>query len=305
MRWTLAAIALIVIKLCAGCTGSPSKPAVVAQPAIEPPGLDRPRDGVEPAAKFTEAVLPASKLLTDRDLVTQVSVINALMVGRYDGVMSMAELLRYGDFGVGTLDHLDGELIVLEGKVYRIRADGAVVEVSPATTTPFAVITPFEVDGQFPCPRLESLSALDTRLNQALPQKNNFLAIRVDARFASITMRSVRRQEPPYKPLAEVAKSQSEWTKQNVSGTLVGMRCPTWVTGLNVPGYHWHFLSDDHTFGGHVLDCQIIEGRVQFDLCTDWLIKLEATPEFSEANLGQDLSKDLHKVESSRGTKKE
>ena len=54
-------------------------------------------------------------------------------------------------------------------------------------------------------------------------------------------------------------------------GTLVGVRCPSWVGGLNVPGYHWHFLSEDRTVGGHVLDCRVLEGRVG-QPCFDVLI---------------------------------
>ena len=156
------------------------------------------------------------------DRITQVSVINALMLGRYDGVMPIPELLRHGDFGVGTLDHLDGELIVLGGKAYQVRGDGAVVEVGPDRSTPFAVVTPFDRDGEFPCPQVAGLAELDARLDGALPQKNNFVAIRVDGRFASITLRSVHRQKPPYRPLAEVAESQSVWTHGDIRGTLRG-----------------------------------------------------------------------------------
>ena len=210
---------------------------------------------------------PPSRSPPDRDRITQVSVINALMLGRYDGVMPIPELLRYGDFGVGTLDHLDGEMIVLDGRAYQVRGDGVVAEVGPGRSTPFAVVTPFDGDGEFPCPQVASLADLDARLDEALPQKNNFVAIRVDGRFASITLRSVHRQEPPYRPLAEVAKSQSVWTHEDLSGTLVGIRCPAWVGGLNVPGYHWHFLSDDRKVGGHVLDCRVREGRVRHDVC--------------------------------------
>src|SRR5262249_7834217 len=65
------------------------------------------------------------------------------------------------------------------------------------------------------------------------------------------------------------------WTHAEVSGTLVGVRSPAWALGLNVPGYHWHFLSDDRTVGGHVLDCQVREGRVQYEVCRDWLTKLD------------------------------
>jgi acetolactate decarboxylase len=237
----------------------------------------------------------------DRGRITQVSVIDALMIGRYDGVMPIAELLRHGDFGVGTLDHLDGEMIILDGKAYQVRGDGVVLEVVPDRSTPFAVVTRFDQDGEFPCPQAASLADLDARLDDALPQRNNFVAIRVDGRFASLTLRSVRRQEPPYKPLAEVAESQSVWTHEDLSGTLVGVRCPAWVGGLNVPGYHWHFLSDDRKVGGHVLDCRVRDGRVRYDVCHDWEVKLPQSQGFNEANLTEDLGGDLKRVENLRG----
>jgi acetolactate decarboxylase len=211
-----------------------------------------------------------------RGRITQVSVINALMIGRYDGVMSIPQLLHSGDFGLGTLDHLDGELIVLGGRAYQVRGDGAVLEVGPDRSTPFAIVTPFEPDGEFPCPRIGNLSDLNARLDDALERKENFLAVRVDSRFTAITLRSVHRQEPPFRPLGEVVKGQSVFTHAEVSGTLVGIHCPTWVGGLNVPGYHWHFLSDDRTVGGHVLDCRARESRVRYQVCRDWLTKLDA-----------------------------
>jgi acetolactate decarboxylase len=218
--------------------------------------------------------LPPAPLSSGRGRITQVSVIDALMIGRYDGVMPIPELLRCGDFGLGTLDHLDGELIVLDGRAYQVRGDGVVVEAGPDRSTPFALVIPFEPDGSLPCPRVGNLADLDARL-EALGPKNNFLAVRVDGRFAAITLRSVHRQEPPYRPLDDAVEGQSVWTHSEVSGTLVGVRSPAWVGRLNVPGYHWHFLSDDHTVGGHVLDCQVREGRVRYQVCRDWLIKLD------------------------------
>jgi acetolactate decarboxylase len=223
------------------------------------------------------------------------------MLGRYDGVLPIPELLRYGDFGVGTLDHLDGELIVLDGKAYQVRGDGVVVAVGSDRSTPFVTIVRFDADGEFPCPQAASLSDLDAQLNDAMLQKNSFLAIRVDGQFSSITLRSVHRQEPPYRPLAEVVKSQSVWTHAEVRGTLVGVRCPAWVDGLNVPGYHWHFLSTDRKLGGHVLDCRVQDAQVRYDVCRNWLVKLDSSAEFNGMDLGKDLSQDLRRVESSRG----
>lgn len=245
---------------------------------------------------------PPAPIPANPDRITQTSVINALMIGRYDGVTTIGELLRCGDFGLGTLDHLDGELIILDGRAYQARGDGVVAEVGPEATSPFAVVTPFDEDGDFACPTVASLTELEARLDEALPQENAFVAVRIDGRLASATLRSVHRQEPPYKPLAEVAESQSVWTHRDISGTLLGIRSPAWVGGLTVPGYHWHFLSDDRKIGGHVLDCHPAEGRVRYDLGHDWEIKLPRSPDFDQADLTPDLSKELKRVESSRGT---
>ena len=232
--------------------------------------------------------------------ITQVSVINALAAGHYDGVMPIPELLSDGDFGVGTLDHLDGELVVLDGRPYQVRGDGAVVAVPPDRSTPFAVVTRFDPDGAFACPPVAGLGDLDARMDEALPQRNHFVAIRVDGRFASLTLRSVGRQEPPYRPLVEVAEGQSVWTREDQVGTLVGIRCPAWVGGLNVPGYHWHFLSDDRKVGGHVLDCRIRSGRVRYQVCQDWVVKLDRSDRFDAAELARDRSREIRRVETAR-----
>lgn len=237
----------------------------------------------------------------DRERLTQISVINALMLGRYEGGVSSRELLRYGDLGLGTFDHLDGEMIIFDGKVYQAKSDGQIREVDGALKTPFAVVTPFDVDGTVTCDGVKSLDELDSRMDRATGLENSFYAIRVDGRFSTLVMRSVPRQEPPYEPLAEVTKRQSVWTKHDVSGTLVGFRCPKWVTGLNVPGYHWHFLSDDRKFGGHVMDCVVESGKAQFDLCQSWLIELDNSAELKGKDLGKDLEKELERVERPRG----
>jgi acetolactate decarboxylase len=234
------------------------------------------------------------------DTITQISIINALMIGRYDGVVPIPELLRHGDFGVGTLDHLDGELIVLDGHAFQVRGDGSVKEVGGERSTPFAIVTRFQADGSFRCPEVANLTAHDDRLDVALAQRNDFVAIRVDGRFSSITLRSVHRQEPPYRPLSEVARGQSVWTHANLTGTLVGIRCPAWIVGLNVPGYHWHFLSTDRTIGGHVLDCEIHDAEVHHDLCREWVVKLDDSRDYNRADFTPDLSNALKRVESSR-----
>jgi len=87
-----------------------------------------------------------------RGRITQVSVMSALLIGRYDGVIPIPDLLHCGDFGIGTLDYLDGELIVLDGHAYQVNGDGVVIEVRSDRSTPFAIVTPSEPDWESPCP---------------------------------------------------------------------------------------------------------------------------------------------------------
>jgi len=222
------------------------------------------------------------------------------MLGHYDGITTFKELLKYGDFGVGTLNQLDGELIVLDGKGYQIHSDGSITVVDASAKTPFAVVTPFDHSEKQALPQIESLEWLDERLDEAIGHPNQFIAIRIHADFATITLRSVKAQSPPYRPLGVVAKEQSVWTREKVAGTLIGIRCPAWVQGLNVPGYHWHFLSDDHTIGGHVLKCTAGSATAYYDVCREWLVRLVDSPGFDTSDLHQDLNRELRSVESAR-----
>ena len=198
------------------------------------------------------------------------------------------------------IDRLDGELVVLDGKGWQIRGDGGVRPVPPDMKIPFAMVTPFEADGEGPAPPAVSLEALDDELDERFPQRNNFVAFRIDADLSTIRLRSVRGQSKPYRPLAEAAGSQAEWSLDDVRGTLVGIRSPAWTRGAAVPGHHWHFLSADRRAGGHVLDCRIRSGTLRHDVCGDWTVKLEQSPEFDRFDLDRDLRREVRQVESMR-----
>jgi acetolactate decarboxylase len=233
--------------------------------------------------------------------VTQFSVINALMLGDYDGVFSIGDVLEHGDFGVGTLDHLDGELIVLDGRAYQVNGEGRVLDAGSDRKTPFATVVRFVGDGSLRCPAARSLAELDAFFEQRVPHANSFVAVRVEGRFETLTLRSVARQEPPYRSLSEVAKEQAVWHHEKIAGTLVGIRTPAWAHGLNVTGTHWHFLSNDRRVGGHVLDCRIEQAASTYQVCTDWLVRLDDRPEFDRLDLGRDMRSQVSDVESARG----
>lgn len=80
---------------------------------------------------------------TSRNTLYQTSTIDALLAGTYDGDMSLNQLRRQGDFGIGTYDNLDGEMVLLDGPFYQVKADGKVYAPDLRGETPFAAVCPF------------------------------------------------------------------------------------------------------------------------------------------------------------------
>ena len=234
----------------------------------------------------------------DRDVLFQVSTIDALLDGVYDGAMPMAEVLAHGDTGIGTLDGLDGELVVLDGQAWVIRPDGRPSPVPGEATTPFASVTTMEADRILALGSVDSMAALTAALDAALPTPNLFYALQAHGAFARVKTRSVPRQERPYPPLAEVTAHQTEFELGPVDGTLVGFYCPPYVKGVNVPGWHLHFLSDDRSCGGHVLDVAFDVLAVSLDRTDRFLMALPpAGSDFYRSDLSLDRTKALHDVE--------
>ncbi|NCA69756.1 MAG: acetolactate decarboxylase [Sphingobacteriia bacterium] len=233
----------------------------------------------------------------DREILYQVSTIDALLAGRYEPMAELSEVLAHGDFGLGTFEALDGELILLDGQVYQAGVDGQVRLMSPQSMTPFITLTHFDADQVLEPPPGQDLSTFQAWLESALPSRNLIYAIRVDGHFPSIRYRSVPRQAQPYPSLAEAAAEQVFFERQDIEGTLIGFWCPVFTKGVNVPGFHLHFLSADRQHGGHVLDFTLAAGRVQLDPTNGWQVQLPTAPAFLASELGEDRSQALHAIE--------
>ena len=175
----------------------------------------------------------------------------------YDGSVSGNKLLIYGDLSIGTFDKLDGEMVVFNGTVYQVKADGKVYKPTNDFTTPFATVRFFNQETSFPLDAGLNFSTLEEKINKIASNQNIFCAFKFEADFESMKTRSVPAQKRPYPPLLQVTKNQPEFNYENVSGFIVGFRCPPYVKGINVPGYHLHFRSDDFTKGGHILDFEL------------------------------------------------
>jgi len=187
--------------------------------------------------------------------VFQVSALSGLLAGAYDGTSTIDTVLGHGDFGLGTFDRLDGEMVVIDGQVFRAVPGGPANPVSGATLTPFAVVTAFHPQQVLDLAAGQSYAQLQATLD-ALPfSPSRILAVRVDGHFRSMEVRSEPPQTPPYRPLAEVLKAQQIGvTLEDTDGSLIGFRFPPTASSVNVPGWHFHFISADRTRGGHVFD---------------------------------------------------
>lgn len=230
--------------------------------------------------------------------LVQVGVIDALLAGGYQGSMPLKELRGLGDMGLGTFDALDGEMVLLDGQVHQVLASGKVVRPAQDLTTPFAQVTRLADPTRQAVPARLDLKGVEALLDAALGDLNSFAAVRLDARFASLTARSVPRQTQPYRTLAEVAKEQSVFPFTNVDGTLIGLRGPAFVRGLGVPGWHWHFLTKDRLRGGHVLGFVLgdVAGEAQLQVVRRMELLLPQQG-LSGFDLGRDRSQELHAVE--------
>lgn len=219
------------------------------------------------------------------DTITQVSTYGALQAALYQPVMSYERLQTYGDFGIGTFEAMDGEMVAEGGDFFQVPFSGRARAVRPSQTTPFAVVTFFDADRRFRLNRQVDQASLGTGIDARLPTVNALYAIRVTGRFSYVQTRSVARQTTPYPPLSEVVAGNRTFDLRNVRGTLVGFRFPSYVGSANVPGYHWHFVTEDGTAGGHMLTLRARGLKVAVDVSRDWQVILPDTAAFDRADM--------------------
>lgn len=230
--------------------------------------------------------------------VLQAGTIAALMDGHYDGDLRIGDLLSRADLGVGTIQHLDGELVIVDGEAWVAHADGTVEAVSPDTKTPFLVACRFVRGTSRHVDEPLRFDALCEALDELAPPGEPVVAVRVDGSFADVRLRSVHAQVPPYPPLREVVAHQTEWTVEHASGSVVGFRFPDATSGVEVPGYHVHFLSDDRAHAGHVLGLVLVDGLLAVDGEHELHVEVPAGMQLGEPG---ELSREIRAVEGGAG----
>lgn len=202
----------------------------------------------------------------DRETVYQGSTIEALLAGNYDGVDTVKNLKTKGDTGLGTFAGLDGEMIVVDGKVYKVAKNGKVTVEGDAVQTPFYAVTYFDVDITKKIAGTEiKLDSLKLELDKLRVRNDLPYTIIIKGTFKVIKVRSTGPYQQPYPLLSDALKEQNEIVYSDISGRLVGFWLPDYLGNTNAAGYHLHFLSDDSEKGGHVLDLVLTDAEIRLD----------------------------------------
>jgi acetolactate decarboxylase len=200
-----------------------------------------------------------------RETVFQVAEFNWFALGNYAGTVTYGELASHGDFGIGTLDGLNGEMVAVDGVFYQIPSSGVARVIGSSETAPFAEVTFFDADQSFQVSDALNYSQMTAYIASQFPSDNAIYAVKIHGTFSYVKARSPPVQSVPYPNLTMALVNQSYFTFNNVEATVVGFWFPSYMEGINVAGFHLHFLTADKTAGGHVLECTVQNVTVELD----------------------------------------
>ncbi|MCE7060769.1 acetolactate decarboxylase [Dyadobacter sp. CY343] len=236
--------------------------------------------------------------LVDQDFMYQYSIIDALMAGVFDGDLNIASLKTKGDFGVGTFNKVDGELIINNGKVYKVSHDGSVKVARDMDSTSAAFVKFFKADTVITIAG-ENLSYEKVQEHLvSILNPNGIYALRITGKFSEMTTRAASPAKPPYKTLSEHLKTnQAVFELKNTQGICNGFLLPPYLARTNVPGFHLHYVADDLKSGGHIFKFKTNSIRVEIDLAKGFIIENNTNPEFKAVNLKPDRGEELKKIE--------
>ncbi len=234
---------------------------------------------------------------SETDILFISAPVNALVEGIFQAETTIGDIHRHGDFALGTFNQLDGEMVMVDGLTYQVSGNGEVRPVSDDVRSPFAIATFFhELSRDELGSGFGSSEDLFAKLQDLLPSPNVMYALRIEGLFSFVRTRSVPRQEN-YRPLVEITRNQPTFERTDVRGSLIGFHTPTFMSSLNVPGIHLHFLSDDRSFGGHLLQCRALHATVRVQILRKLRMDLPTSLAYLTMDFSRDTAGDLEKAE--------
>ena len=231
----------------------------------------------------------------------QISTVQALALGYSKSVITVDELLKHGNIGLGTYEDVDGEMIVVDGNCYQAHEDGSVSKAPLDKGVPFCAISHFQSNNSFNVSEIESINDLKKLLDLKIDEDfalNSMHIVRIDGEFKMLSARS----EAPYKShhielKTILERTQKDFVFNNIRGTLVCVYFPDFMDGINVPGWHLHFISENRTQGGHVFELSLTSGTAKMCKINSIEIKLPSEAAFDTYALKGASGSDIKKVE--------
>jgi acetolactate decarboxylase len=241
----------------------------------------------------------ASPLKNDNNLFSA-GFASGFIGGLYDNWYPYKELEKHGNFGIGAPGHLDGELLLLNGKIYQTQSTGKTTLVADTGKLPYVVVCFFKAKKAYKHVGALSKTALYSYLDSLLSNQNGIYAIHITGKFKSIKTRAFPPVEKPYLPLASMLNRQQFFEHSDIPGDLVGFRIPTFMEGAHISGYHFHFLSEDKTAGGHLIDLNMENITIEIDTLTNYTMDLPQTTDFNNFDFKKDRKEEIKSVENGK-----
>lgn len=239
--------------------------------------------------------------------IYQISTLQALALGYTRPVVTVKELLEHGDIGLGTFEDVNGEMIVVDGQCFRATEDGTVREAEPDMGVPFASVAKADF---YPCFEVRDIPDIE-KMKEILTLKieedfglNSMHIVRIDGAFNRVCARSESAYRSQHVDLKDIlSQTQRDFMFENIAGTMVCIYYPDYMDGINAPGWHLHFLSEDQSKGGHVFDLELESGKVQLAKINNIEIQLPTEPAFDTYSLKEASGNDIKQVEQGNGQK--
>lgn len=233
-----------------------------------------------------------------RSQLFQYGVADAFIKGIYEGQLSIHELKQQGNFGIGAPNLVDGELTILDGVVYQTKATGETIEAPNTLKTPFAFITAFKAETVQILLEVDNADTLFKRIQALLPNKNGIYALRINGTFSHVRTRAFSPVgEQPFKPLALLLDQQHFFDLNNTTGTLVGFYMPGYLSGINITGMHFHYLSSDRKHGGHVVGLKADSLKLEITQIKGFFLTVPDTANFEKFDFNRKNAPDLKRIE--------
>ena len=231
----------------------------------------------------------------------QVSTLQALSLGFSKSVVTVEELLRHGNLGLGTFEDVDGEMIVWDGKCYRAKDDGDIELAENERGVPFAVVCNFKSSRSEEFGKMNTIDQLKEWLTLRIEEEfglNSMYAVKIDGEFAKVDARSESGTRAHHLSLKDaLSVTQKAFIFENITGSLICVHYPDYMDGINAAGWHMHFLSEDKKNGGHVFDVSIIRANAAFCRITNLEIQIPDTPAFDTYALKNASQDEIKSVE--------